>query len=85
MKYDLRSRSNGTKQDSPVQSKNTSELVKTISNKETVPKKDQQKKQPIKVSTPKLKEHQKYVNTFNMDIEMNNIKIPIPLVELTKN
>jgi ribonuclease HI len=84
-KYDLRSRSNGSKVDIPVQTKKTNAPVKSGFSKEgSGIKIDQQQKQPVKVSTTEVKESEKQVSSFSLENEINKIKIPIPLVELMK-
>jgi hypothetical protein len=84
-KYDLRSRSNTPKVDTPVSTKKASTPVKTgISKDSPGIQIDQPLKKPAKVSTTELKESEKIVSSFSLEHEINKIKIFVPLIELMK-
>jgi hypothetical protein len=76
---------NAPKVDTPVSTKKASTLVKTGIIK-GVPKiqVDQTLKQPTKDSTVDIKEPDKNVSAFNLEHEINKIKISMPLLELMK-
>jgi hypothetical protein len=65
-KYDLRSRTSGSKVYTFVQAKKTNTPVKSGSNKEARAKTNQQQKQPVKVSTTEVKESEKHVPSFSL-------------------
>jgi hypothetical protein len=84
-KYNLRSGSNAPKVDTPVSTKKASTPIKSGVIK-VVPKihVDQPLKQPAKDSTVDIKEPDKNVYVFNLEHEINKIKISVPLLELMK-
>ena len=84
-KYNLRSGSNAPKVDTHVSTKKASTPIKSGVIK-VVPKihVDQPLKQPTKDSTVDIKEPDKNVYVFNLEHEINKIKILVPLLELLK-
>jgi hypothetical protein len=84
-KYDLRSRLKTCKVDITVSTKKDDTPFKSRINKDSPGIQiDQQLKEPIKVSTIELKETKNVVSSFNLEHEINKIKIPMPLIELMK-
>jgi hypothetical protein len=84
-KYNLRSGSQAPKADIPISTKKASTPGKTGEIK-GVPnvQADHSLKQPVKDSTVDIRERDKNVPVFNLEHEINKIKIPVPLLELLK-
>jgi hypothetical protein len=84
-RYNLRSGSQAPKVDIPISTKKASTSGKTGTIK-GVPnvQADHPLKQPVKDSTADIREPDKNVSSFNLEHEINKIKIPVPLLELLK-
>jgi hypothetical protein len=84
-RYNLRSGSQAPKVDIPISTNkaNTSvntETIKGVTNVQA----DHSLKLPIKDRTTNIREPDKNVFAFNLEHEINKIKIPVPLLELLK-
>jgi hypothetical protein len=84
-RYNLRSSSQEPKVDIPISTKKASTSGKTGAIK-GVPnvQVDHTLKQPVKDSTADIRELDKNVSAFNLEHEINKIKILVPLLELLK-
>lgn len=84
-KYNLRSGSQAPKVDTPISTKKASTPINTGAIK-GVPnvQVDQPLKQPTKDNIVDIREPDKNVYVFNLEHEINKIKITVPLLELLK-
>jgi hypothetical protein len=78
-KYNLRSKQSGSKPNAQTQIKKTNTPAKQG------PSKSDQHQQPIKEGVSEVKETKRQLSPFNLEHEINKIKILVPLVELMKN
>jgi hypothetical protein len=78
-KYELRSKQSGSKPNAQNQIKKTNTLAKQG------PRKIDQRQQLIKVGVSDVKEIEMQLSPFNLEHEINRIKMHVPLVELMKN